>query len=94
MDEFLKECKETYGEVKGFRIYTTILPGILGDFKKMLSLAKVDAKVSEEYKIDDEDVTKEEYEAALNEYKSWELMYAPDNTLTDISSLPDHIRNY
>ena len=53
MDEFLKECKETYGEAEGFRIYTTILPGILGDFKKMLSLAKVDAEVSEEYKIDD-----------------------------------------
>jgi len=53
MDEFLKECKETYGEAKGFRIYTTILPGILGDFKKMLSLAKVDTEVSEEYKIDD-----------------------------------------
>ena len=48
----------------------------------------------QEYKIDDEDVTKEEYEAALNEYKSWELMYAPDNTLTKIDALPDHIRNY
>ena len=48
----------------------------------------------QEYKIDDEDVTKEEYEAALNEYKSWELMYAPDNTLITIDSLPDHIRNY
>ena len=48
----------------------------------------------QEYKIDGEDVTKEEYEAALNEYKSWELMHAPDNTLITIDTLPDHIRNY
>lgn len=53
MDEFLEECKKAYGEAEGFRIYTTILPGILGDFKKMLRLAKLDTEVSEEYKIDD-----------------------------------------
>jgi hypothetical protein len=53
MDEFLEECKKAYGEAEGFRIYTTILPGILGDFRKMLTLAKLNTEVSEEYKIDD-----------------------------------------
>lgn len=53
MDEFLEECKKAYGKTEGFRIYTTILPGILGDFKKMLRFAKLNTEVSEEYKIDD-----------------------------------------
>ena len=53
MDAFLEECKKAYGEAEGFRIYTTILPGILGDFQKMLRAAKPDTEVSEEYKIDD-----------------------------------------
>ena len=48
----------------------------------------------QEYKIDGEDVTKEEYEAAMDEYSDWELMYDSDNTLITIDALPDHIRNY
>lgn len=46
-----------------------------------------------EYKINDEEVSKEEYEAVTNEFKSWENTYE-FNQMTNIDSLPDHIRNY
>ena len=46
-----------------------------------------------EYKINDEEVSKEEYEAVTNEFKSWENTYE-FNQMTNIDALPDHIRNY
>lgn len=53
MDELLEECKKTYGEAEGLRIFSTIMPGILGDFTKMLRQAGIDTDINEEYKIDD-----------------------------------------
>lgn len=45
------------------------------------------------YKIDDEEVSEEEYISAIKETQDWTQMYNAD-TWTDASSLPDHIRNY
>ena len=45
------------------------------------------------YKIDDEEVSEEEYISAIKETQDWTQMYNAD-TWTDASSLPDYIRNY
>ncbi|MCR5451023.1 MAG: hypothetical protein K6F00_00180 [Lachnospiraceae bacterium] len=53
MPELLKELQEKFGKSEGLRIFNTILPGIMGDFNKMLEKAGTNMLVTEEYRLED-----------------------------------------
>ena len=42
-----------YGPGQGMRVYMTIMPGILADFRKMLLRAAPGAEVTEDYLLED-----------------------------------------
>ncbi len=50
--KIINQLDEIYGSGKGMNVYTTIMPGILADFDRMLGKAK-GAQVTEEYRLED-----------------------------------------
>ena len=42
-----------YGEEKGLAVCNAVIPGIMGDFRKVLQKAGADVTVSETYRLDD-----------------------------------------
>ncbi len=36
MEDMIKQLDNLYGQGKGFKVYTTIMPGIIADFNRML----------------------------------------------------------
>lgn len=52
-NQVINKLKEIYGEAEGIRIYMTVMPGILADFRKMLDAAKPGSGISEEYILED-----------------------------------------
>lgn len=53
--KLLDQLKKRYGNKEGTRIYLTIVPGILADFKKVLAKAEAGQRVSESYRFEDGD---------------------------------------
>lgn len=53
MQDLLGELQERFGEKEGFRIFNTILPGIMADFNNMLKAVGLGTEVSEEYRLED-----------------------------------------
>ena len=53
MEDLIRQLDNLYGPGKGFKVYTTIMPGILADFKKMLDRTPVGEEISEEYHLED-----------------------------------------
>lgn len=55
-----------YGEKKGLAVCNAVIPGIMGDFRKMLEKAEPGAAVAETYRLDDKkgDITIEGRRAA------------------------------
>lgn len=53
MDTLLSELRERYGQTEGLRLLNTVMPGIIGDFNKMLKKSAVGKSISEEYRLDD-----------------------------------------
>ena len=53
MNKLLEQLKERFGPEEGLRIYITITPSILADFKKILSKAAPGEMVSETYRFED-----------------------------------------
>ena len=51
--ELIQKLDKLYGTGNGTRICMTILPGILGDFQKMLAASAPDSPVREEYRLED-----------------------------------------
>lgn len=54
-NQLLEQLKKKYGQKEGTRIYLTVVPGILADFKKMLKQAAPDEVIQETYKFEDGD---------------------------------------
>ncbi len=52
-DKLIEQLESLYGKGKGFKVYTTIMPGILADFNKMLNAAPAGKEVTEEYHLED-----------------------------------------
>ena len=52
-DTLIEQLESLYGQGKGFKVYTTIMPGILADFNKMLNAAPAGKEVTEEYHLED-----------------------------------------
>ena len=50
LEEELKKC---YGQEEGMRVYRTIIPGILGDFAKVIRQAPPGSIAREEYRLED-----------------------------------------
>ena len=48
-----KELQKVYGQQEGSRVFRTVLPGILGDFLKMLAGVPTGTRVQEEYRLED-----------------------------------------
>ena len=53
MDELIRQLDKLYSPGKGFKVYSTIIPGILADFNKMLKDSPVGREVTEEYHLED-----------------------------------------
>ena len=51
--ELIAALDRLYGAGEGLRVYTTITPGILADFRSMLSRSAVGAPVKEVYRLED-----------------------------------------
>ena len=51
----MEELKKKYGSKEGTRIYLTIVPGILADFRKMLKKAEPEEEITETYRFEDGD---------------------------------------
>ena len=51
--ELERELKACYGEQEGHRVYQTIMPGILGDFLRMVMAARIGEVVREAYRLED-----------------------------------------
>ena len=51
----LDQLKKKYGAKEGTRIYLTIVPGILADFRKMLKQAQPEEEITETYRFEDGD---------------------------------------
>ena len=49
----IEELKQRYGEREGLRIFMTVMPGIMADFRKMLLASPPEKTVREEYHLDD-----------------------------------------
>ena len=54
-NKLLEQLKKRYGNQRGTKIYLTIVPGILADFKKMLKDAEPGQEISETYHFEDGD---------------------------------------
>ena len=54
-NRLMDQLKKKYGQKAGTKIYLTIVPGILADFKKVLKNAAPDEVVQETYKFEDGD---------------------------------------
>ena len=54
-NKLLDQLKKRYGNQRGTKIYLTIVPGILADFKKMLKEAEPDQEITETYHFEDGD---------------------------------------
>ena len=52
-EALIQKLNELYGDEQGMKVYVTIMPGILADFKKMLSSAAPGEEISEEYRLED-----------------------------------------
>ena len=57
MEVFRREFINTYGEKEGTRVLMNVLPGILGDFRKMVLHAAEGEAVTEEYRVEDRKMT-------------------------------------
>ena len=53
VQKIIDQLDGIYGSGKGFGVYTTIMPGILGDFEKLLKKSAKGSQVSEEYRLED-----------------------------------------
>ena len=53
--KLMDELKKKYGVKNGTRIYMTIVPGILADFKKVLAKTATGETVTETYSFEDGD---------------------------------------
>ena len=51
--KLMDELKKRYGVKNGTKIYMTIVPGILADFKKVLGKAAAGEMVTETYNFED-----------------------------------------
>ena len=51
--ELERELKACYGEREGHRVYQTIMPGILGDFLRMVTASRTGSMVQEAYRLED-----------------------------------------
>ena len=51
--QLMDELKKKYGVKNGTKIYMTIVPGILADFKKVLGKAATGEAVTETYNFED-----------------------------------------
>lgn len=54
-NQLMEQLKKKYGQKAGTRIYLTVVPGILADFKKVLKKAAPDEVVCETYNFEDGD---------------------------------------
>ena len=54
-NQLLEQIKKRYGTQAGTKIYLTIVPGILADFKKMLKDAEPGQEITETYHFEDGD---------------------------------------
>lgn len=54
-NQLMEQLKKKYGVKAGTKIYLTIVPGILADFKKMLKSTQPDEVVRETYHFEDGD---------------------------------------
>ncbi len=52
-DILMEKLEKVYGKGKGAKVYTTVMPGILADFERMLSSAGDGEEISEEYCLED-----------------------------------------
>lgn len=52
-DHLIKEFQKIYGAEAGMRICTTVMPGIIADFSKMLARERTGREISEEYILED-----------------------------------------
>ena len=50
-ENLIQKLNALYGEGSGMKVYTTIMPGILSDFQKMLSASAIGETVTEEYRL-------------------------------------------
>ena len=53
MDGLLQELQDRFGHREGLRIFNVIMPGIMGDFNRMLKKAAAGSPVFEEYRLED-----------------------------------------
>lgn len=49
----INKLDSIYGNGRGVEVYTTIMPGIISDFNKMLEKAGKGESVSEQYNLED-----------------------------------------
>ena len=54
-NKLMEQLKKRYGNKNGTKIYLTIMPGILSDFKKVLAKSEVGETVTETYRFEDGD---------------------------------------
>ena len=52
-----EELAKVYGEKEALRVSVTVLPGILGDFRRMLEASLPGTAVREEYRMEDGRIT-------------------------------------
>ena len=53
LEELLADLQEAYGKTEGLRLFNTVIPGIMGDFNKMLRKSRAGEWIAEEYRLDD-----------------------------------------
>ena len=51
--KIIDKLDRIYGSGKGIGIYTTVMPGIIADFERMIKSSKVGSRVSEQYRLED-----------------------------------------
>jgi len=52
-EKIISQLDDIYGKGRGMGVYTTIMPGIIADFSKMLSVANAGVMLKEEYALED-----------------------------------------
>lgn len=52
-DKIIEQLDAIYGKGKGMGIYTTIMPGIIADFTRMLKKSHAGVIMSEQYNLED-----------------------------------------
>lgn len=53
VQKVIDELDSIYGSGSGMKVYTTIMPGILGDFNRMLEGSQKGMTLKEEYRLED-----------------------------------------